>query len=418
MSSKIQIQQEQTTKKMALPLIALLTANAISMIGNVLAIIALPWFVLQTTGSAIQTGITAFFTIIPTVIATFFGGAFVDRLGFKRMSVSADIICGIAIALIPLCFYSHLLQFWLLLALVFLGNLLDAPGSTAREALVPDLATQAGVTLERATSATQAIERGARLFGAPLAGLLITLVDANSVLLIDAVTFFASAVIVACCIPSTHAKSTEQSSKHYFSDLKQGFQFIRSDRLILAIFLTVMITNCFDAPVFGIIYPVYAKQFFGNAFDLGLLIAVGGGGAFVGAIIFGAINARLPRKALFIGGFIITSSRYLLLAFVHVPWIIVGSSFISGLAAGPINPVISTIVFERIPESIRGRVLGTLGGVAFVAMPLGALLGTFSVAHFGVVSTLIGLGACYLLFSLSMLFNPALSEMDKRQSVV
>ena len=64
-----------------LPIIALFTANAISMVGNMLTMIAIPWFVLQTTGSAMQTGITGFFSILPVVLAGLFGGALVDRIG-------------------------------------------------------------------------------------------------------------------------------------------------------------------------------------------------------------------------------------------------------------------------------------------------------------------------------------------------
>ena len=65
------------------------------MTGNQLALLAIPWFVLATTGSAIQTGITAFFTLLPTVLATFFGGTFVDRFGFKASSIVSDIASGV-----------------------------------------------------------------------------------------------------------------------------------------------------------------------------------------------------------------------------------------------------------------------------------------------------------------------------------
>jgi hypothetical protein len=65
------------------PIIALFAANAISMVGNVLATVAIPWFVLQTTGSAAQTGITGFFTILPVIIAGFLGGALIDRLRYR-----------------------------------------------------------------------------------------------------------------------------------------------------------------------------------------------------------------------------------------------------------------------------------------------------------------------------------------------
>jgi MFS family permease len=89
----------------AVPFYALLTANAISLTGNVFANIAIPWFVLQTTGSPTQTGITGFFTILPVVLAGFLGGTIIDRLGYKRTSIIADLASGLTTALIPLLHY-------------------------------------------------------------------------------------------------------------------------------------------------------------------------------------------------------------------------------------------------------------------------------------------------------------------------
>src|SRR5262245_35966686 len=81
-----------------LPIVALLTANAISMVGNNLGIVAIPWFVLETTGSAARTGVIAFATVLPTVIAAILGGALVDRFGNKRISVISDLVSAVTVA--------------------------------------------------------------------------------------------------------------------------------------------------------------------------------------------------------------------------------------------------------------------------------------------------------------------------------
>ena len=132
-----------------LPIFALLAANTISLAGSALTMIALPWFVLQTTGSAAMTGLAGFFVALPGFLAGIFGGTLVDRLGYKRVSVVADLVSGIAIALIPLLFNTVGLAFWQLLALIFLGALLEIPGVTARRALLPELAGMARVRLDR-----------------------------------------------------------------------------------------------------------------------------------------------------------------------------------------------------------------------------------------------------------------------------
>ena len=101
----------QSQTKNSKPIIALFIANAISLTGNIFSSIAIPWLVLQTTGSATQTGITGFFTILPIVLAGFFGGALIDRLGFKRTSILADLASGITVLFIPLNSPHHWITF-------------------------------------------------------------------------------------------------------------------------------------------------------------------------------------------------------------------------------------------------------------------------------------------------------------------
>src|SRR5215213_1324814 len=110
------------------PILALLGANAVSETGNVLAFVAMPWFVLQTTGSAAKTGLTGGAFLLAAVVAGVVGGPVLDRIGFKRASIVADLASAVAVASIPLLFHTIGLAFWELLALVFLGGFLASPG--------------------------------------------------------------------------------------------------------------------------------------------------------------------------------------------------------------------------------------------------------------------------------------------------
>jgi len=85
-------------------------------------------------------------------LAGFLGGAIVDRLGYKSTTIIADLASAVTIALVPLLYVTIGLEFWHLLTLVFFGALLDTPGSTARDALLPELAVQAGMPIERVAS--------------------------------------------------------------------------------------------------------------------------------------------------------------------------------------------------------------------------------------------------------------------------
>jgi len=407
------------TRKNSFPLISLLTANAISLVGNVLSAIAIPWFVLQTTGSATQTGITGFFTILPVVLAGLFGGTLVDRLGYKRTSIIADIASGVTTALIPLLYFTIGLEFWQLMVLVFLGALLDAPGSTARNALLPELAEMAQMPIERATSLIHIIERGSRLIGAPLSGLLIALMGTENVLWLNAISFFISAGIIAVTIKfhQPAQPEAEQKSGNYFGELREGLRFIYNDKLMLAIVIMIMVTNFMDAVFSGVVQPVFVKQVYGEALDLGLLIAANGGGAVIGALIFSAIGPRLPRHAVFVFGFVLTSLRFFLYATYPPLWVTLIFVVLFSMGAGPLNPILGAVEFERIPRNMRGRVGGAISAGAWSAMPLGMLVGGVLTERLGVHPMLIGLGIIYFLTTLSMAFIPAMKEMNRKEPI-
>lgn len=396
------------------PLYSLFIANAISLVGNVFSLIAIPWFGLQTTGSATQTGVTGFFTILPVILAGFFGGTLIDRLGYKHTSILADLASGLTTAMIPLLYFTIGLEFWQLLILVFLGALLDAPGSTAREALLPELADQAGMPIERVTSFVHVIERSARLVGAPLAGFLISIMGTATVLWLDAASFFVSAAIIGLVIAALKLSEKAEQRGKYFDELREGLRFIAHDSLILSIVIMVMLANFLDAIFGGVVQPVYVKEVFGNALDLGLLLSANGGGAVIGGLIFAAIGHRLPRHATFVAAFMWSGLRFWAYALYPPLSVLVITTLITSIGAGPINPIIGAVEFERIPPGLRGRVFGAITAGAWIAMPAGMLLGGILTERFGTLVMMIGLAITFLLTTLSMAFIPAMKEMNRK----
>jgi MFS family permease len=397
-----------------LPLYIFLTASAISMIGNNLTMIAVPWFVLETTGSAAKTGLVGFFTALPAVLAAFFGGTLVDRLGFKRMSIISDLASGLTVALIPLLYITVGLQFWQLLLLVFLSALLDAPGNTARQALLPELATLTATAPERVNAWQQTVQRSATLIGPAVAGLLIAFLGSSQVLWLDAATFVISALLFAVAIPVGQAQAAAPMA--YFEQLREGLHFVRRSRLILSLVLTVAITNFLDSPVFAVVMPVYAKEIYNNAAQLGLMLSSFGAGAVVGGLIFGVIGQRLPRRGTFIVLFVLVGLPFWVLALTPPFPVAVAALLWSGLAAGPINPILMTVFQERIPPEMRGRVFGMIMAIALMAAPLGMVLAGYLLERLTITATLIIIAICYLLVTIGQIFNPALHDMDNQRT--
>jgi MFS family permease len=395
------------------PLYALLVADVVSLSGNAVAQLAIPWYVLVTTGSAALTGLAVFFAFVPVVISGIFGGVIVDRLGFRRTSVIADVASSAAVAAIPALHATVGIELWQLLALVFLGGLLDAPGTTARAALFPDVVALAGMRLERAAGFRGAIQRGSLLVGAPVGGVLVAAFGATTALWLDAASFLVSAALIAFLVPAVARREEPVERSRYFSELAQGLSFIRRHRLIRAIVVTVLVTNFLDAP-FGVALPVYARGTFGSAADLGVLFGVFGGFALCGSLAFGAVGHRLPRRLTFLCCFSVWAADYLVLATLPPFPIAVAALAVGGLAVGPINPLLGTLQFELVPAELRGRVLGAVTAGAWAAIPAGVLLGGASVELAGVGWTFLAVGVCYVAVSVYGFFNPAFRAMDVR----
>jgi MFS family permease len=396
------------------PLYALFVADTISLSGNVVALVAIPWFVLQETGSAALTGLTGFFTWLPVVFAAFFGGVVVDRLGFRKTSIVADIASAGAVAAIPALHLTVGIEIWQLFVLVFVGALLDAPGVTARRSLLPEIVELAQMPMERATSIVQAIRQGSFLVGAPIGGLLVAVVGAPSALWIDAASFAASAAVVGTLVPAALALPLREEKTGYFADLAEGIRFVWRDRLIRAIVITVLLTNFLDAPLASVILPVFVDNEFGSAKHLGLLLGVFGAASIVGAVAFGAIGHRLPRRRTFVICFFLASIPYIALATTPslAATLVIAAAF--GIVGAPLNPILNTVGFERIPAVLRGRVLGTVTAAAYSAIPLGILGGGIMIEAIGVGPTLLGIGLCYVAVTGYGFFNTAFREMDER----
>jgi MFS family permease len=413
-----------------LPLYVLFTANAISSTGDVLTFLAIPWFVLQTTGSVAQAGITAFFSTLSIAASAFFGSKVVDTLGFRRASVASDLLGAVAVALVPLLYGLRLLAFWELLALVFLAGLVTTPGATARSALVPDLAQLGGVRLERATAAEDGVTRVSRFFGAPLAGVLITLIGTSNLLWIDGASFALSALLIGIAVPRHSLASTPLASAAsapteppaaetatkttYLAGLRAGVAFIWHDRLLLSLIATVLVTNLLDAGVGSVLMPAYILRTFGNAVVLGGMVASFGLAAFLGTIVYGAIGHRLPRRLTLGIGFTIGGApRIWALALVPFVPALLAISALAGVGIAPVNPIFSTVTYERVPVSFRARVFGTTTAGAMAGTPLGGLIAGYCAVWLGLRWTLLLFGTVYLIATLSLLVNPAVRGIER-----
>lgn len=268
----------------------------------------------------------------------------------------------------------------------------------------------------------EATERGARLVGAPLAGLLVAALGALNVLALDGATFVLAASAVLLMIPAGSPATwatplppvdSPPGRSGYWRELGEGISFLRREPLLRSVVALVLITNLFDAAKSTVLLPVTAQRDLGGSVALGLVVGAMGGGALVGSLIFGAIGHRLPRRATFVTAFALAGAPPHLALAAGLPLLaLVGVIVVSGLAAGAINPIIGIIELERVPPGMRARVYGVIGAGAWAGMPLGALAAGYATEHLGLRPTLYAVGVTYFLIVLTPLLGGPWKSMD------
>jgi MFS family permease len=368
-----------------LPLLVLIAANAVSLIGNVLATVAVPWFVLETTGSAAKTGIAAFFTTLPLAFGALFGGTIADRLGHRVASVATDLLSAGAIAGIPLLYGLDVLEFWHLAALVFVTSLFDAPGQSAREALVPQLADESGRSLERATSLWVSTEHVAYVVGAPLAGVLIAAVGAANVLWLDAASFVLAAMLVAVGVRT--ARPVVEERRHYLDELREGIRFLVGDRVLRLFLFAASTGNMLAAPIALVFLPVYANDVVGSATALGLCVAAYGLGGIGGAILLEPLVRIFGRTRAYLLSWALWVVVYFAIAILPPLPVMLAVLLSTGLSVAA--PVEALIRQERTPPPLRARVFATYMAALTLAAPLGVVAAGFLVDAIGLQAAIV-----------------------------
>ena len=410
------------------PLWAYLVAEVVSTTGTRMSMVAIPWFVLTTTGSATVTGAVAFAETLPYVVVLALGGPVVDRFGAWRVAILAGVTAAALVGAVPALYAAGALGLGALVVLVAAAGAVRG-FETSTYVLLPSLAETAGMPLTRATGLHDGMNRTAGMIGAPLAGVLIAVSSAPAVLAIDAASFLVAAALLAAFVPrsSQPPSSVEERDREtgdgaapsvgpgraYLAELRDGFRFLLHDRLLMGIGVMVLLTNMLDQAYSAVLIPVWVHDELGTPLALGLLFGVFGIGAVLGSSVFAWLGPRLPRRRSFAWGFLVAGApRFFVVAMAVTLPPVLAVSFVAGLAVGAINPSLAATEYERIPRHLQARVIGALAAVAMAGIPIGGLLGGLAVTRFGLDAALVALGAVYLVTTLTPFVFPVWREMD------
>lgn len=393
-----------------------LIAEVVSLTGTRVSMVAVPWLVLTTTGSATRTGLAALAEMGPYVLARALGGPLLDRLGPTRVAVATNIASVAVVGLVPLLHAVGMLTFPLLLGLVAVAGVLRGPGDGAMHALVPAVVDEAGVPTERVTGLAGVVERLASTAGAALAGLLVAAVGPAQALVVDAASFAVCAAVLALTapgrVPAPPDGGTDDTG--YAAQLRAGWDFLRRDPVLVGITTMVAATNLLDAAYLSVLVPVWADSSGRGAAAIGLLLATFSGASMLGSGVAAVIGSRLRRFPTYVVAFLLTGApRFVVLALDVPLWAVLGVGVVGGFASGFLNPILGAVVFERIPAPLVGRVSSLNTALCWVGIPFGGLLGGVLVSAAGLAPALLVVGAAYLMATMLPTLRPSWRDIER-----
>lgn len=393
-------------------LAGLLASTAISAAGTRISAIAIPWFVLVTTGSAAKTGIVAVCELTPLVLAMALGGPVIDRIGPRPISIRADVASAVLVGLIPVLHAAGMLSFPALLVLVALAGATRGPGDVAKATMAPDIADALGLPIERVTGLEGTSQRAAQIVAPAVAGIMIAALGATGALAFDAASFAVCAVGVAVWAPHRHIPA---ATEPYRRQLRSGWRFAAGEPLLRAIAGMICLTNLIDTAYTSVFLPVWIRAHGYGPAQLGLLGSAFGLTATLGALVAAGYGDRLPRRLAYLAGFAVTTPPRLLAMAAGAPiWALIGISVTGGFGAGFINPIVSSIFVERTPRHLLGRVSSLGASIAWAGMPLGGLAAALAIATLGLAPALAVAGGIYLLSTTLPGLLPQWRDMNRR----
>ena len=375
------------------PITALVAAEVVSILGSRMTYLALPWFVLVTTGSVAKMTYVLAAEILPMALLGIPSGTVVERLGARRTMLVCDAARIPLLASLPLLHAAGALGFPLLLALVFVLGCFMAPYFAAQRVILPELVGEDERTISQANSLIEGGTAMAGLAGPALAGVLIPFMSAPNVLYVDAATYAVSFLLLWGLVPKTKRVAGAVAS----GGVLAGISFFVRDRLLGPLGATVIVLN-FVGSAIGATIPFYAFDAFESSRVAGLFYTAGGAGALVGSVVaMMAVKRVAPLRMAGIG--MIAASLPLWLLPLGLPaWGVMGALFLMMLFIPFVNGPVIGVITARTPAELRPKVMTALISVSTLSAPLGflaagRLLGTweptrvFAAAALGMTAT-------------------------------
>ncbi|MBA3787242.1 MAG: MFS transporter [Actinobacteria bacterium] len=350
------------------PLVALLAAETVSTTGSQMTWLALPWFVLVTSGSATRMSAVVGAELIGLAVLGIPGGAVLRRLGAWQTMLLSDAVRAPLMLAIPALHWAGVDAFAAILVLAFLLGALAGPFFAAQKVIVPELLGEDESLVGRANALFQGATRITMLLGPVLGGILIATVSAPWALVVDAGTYVVSAVLVLTLVP----KPARLPPVDEDVGARRGLRFLAREPL-LRLWIPLFALGDTAWTAFFVSVPVLVVvRFDADPRIAGWLLAAFGVGAVVGNVAAYRVLLERVRGLTLVGTCILGQALPLWLLTIHPSASLAAFALgLSGLANGIVNPPIHSMMTLRVPPPLRPSVMTVNVMIFGLAQPLG-----------------------------------------------
>ena len=397
------------------PLYLLEGANALSGLSNAIAIITVPWLIFERTGSATQAGIVVAASAIPGIIISPFVGALIDHYGRKRVSIGSDLLSALSVMLFPIWDSLFGLTFASIATFAVLGAAFDPAGYTARKSLIPDVAKASNTSMDKLNSWHEAVFSGGWALGPAIGAIAISLVGAANSMWIVFVAFILAIILISMLhvgdLGLEHREEINDQEKFWSSTLR-GLQVLKSDKAMYYLTISIVFLAMVYLPTESIILPKYFSDI-DDPRGLGYVLSSMAAGGIATTLAYPKLVKHFKKRSIVIGALAATSLAMIPMTFFPPLGLFVLAGFLLGLGWGPMNPLMNSMVQQRVAPHIQGRVFGVQTSLFYASGPIGMFVTGVSVDAFGVRPVYIAAVSILIVFQLFIMFLPDLHDLDR-----
>ena len=378
----------------------------ISMIGDWVLFVGLPFEIYRLTGSTLATGGMVLAMLVPRIVLGSVAGVYVDRWDRRRLMIVVNVL--LAFFLLPLLAVG-VIGLWVAFVVLAIESSLEQLFVPAEMALLPNLLEGGEEELVTANALSGVNRHLARLIGPAIGGVVVAMGGLTAVAILDAASFLLAAGLIAA-IRTTRSRAERHDSLEHetvsawqrlLGEWRDGLHVVGRDVVLRAIMVFLVITAVGEGLTLTLFVPWVRDALHSDSAGYGAVLSTQAIGGLIGALVIGRIGSRInPLRMLIIAALVFGAIDLVLFTY-PVLYPVIGPALVMlvivGVPGAAMGAAIATLQQVRAEDRQRGRVVGAIGAVAAIGSLVGAVVAGFAGEVLPVVLLLVVQGGGYVI---------------------